>query len=133
MTREQAVKWIPILQAYAEGKTIEWNYGGVWKVKGMDYSFDCQPENYRIKPSPQFRPWTAEEAVKHIGAVVRYIRPESGNIGVVAMVLGVCPNKGIRTASDWFTFQTAFEQLECRSCSQAIFKPCGVQISGGVA
>jgi hypothetical protein len=129
MNQETAKKYLPYIQAAADGKSVQWHDGDEWGDCNDQYPITgSRPECLRLKPGPQFRPWTAEEAVKHIGAVVRYIRPKSGNIGVVAMILGVCPNQGIRTASDWFTFQTAFEELECCSCAQATFKPCGVQI-----
>ena len=63
MTREEAKVFLPIIQAYAEGKTIQSRY-----VKGdtslwyddEDPSFDDDLE-YRIKPEPKFRPFNDEE------------------------------------------------------------------------
>lgn len=57
MTREEAKKLLPIMQAFIEGKTIEekdchdtWN--------SLDnLRFLNHPENYRIKPEPKYRPF----------------------------------------------------------------------------
>lgn len=61
MTREEAKEWLPIIQAFAEGKTIQikdktgkWNdlYEPCW-----NYS----PDKYRIKPEPKYRPFKTKE------------------------------------------------------------------------
>ena len=53
MTRDEAKKLLPIIQAYAEGKVIQLKIGGQW-VNGEDATldFDSPPELYRIKPEP---------------------------------------------------------------------------------
>lgn len=63
MTREEAKEFYPILQAFAEGKTIESRY-----IKGdmslwyddEDPSFDNDLE-YRIKPEPKYRSFANAE------------------------------------------------------------------------
>lgn len=63
MNRNQAKALLPIIQEYAEGKTIQSRY-----VKGdtslwyddEDPSFDDDLE-YRIKPEPKFRPFKDAE------------------------------------------------------------------------
>ena len=60
MTREEAKTMLPIIQAFAEGKEIEFRSKGFdeeWKkvneIPGLSYSsFD-----YRIKPEPKYRPF----------------------------------------------------------------------------
>lgn len=42
-----------ILQAYAEGKEVQTKSCDTWASYGQ-YNFDSPPENYRIKPEPQF-------------------------------------------------------------------------------
>lgn len=62
MTREEAKQLLPIIQAYAEGKTIEFLSGGTWV--DMIYptpKFDCGPSKYRIKPEPKYRPFNTQE------------------------------------------------------------------------
>lgn len=51
MTKEQAKEYIPILQAYAEGKTIQYLAASGW-IDWEYPGFHDSPENYRIKPDP---------------------------------------------------------------------------------
>lgn len=60
MTREEAKELLPIMQAYAEGKTIEFRAcDGEWKVTNTptwsSHLF------YRIKPEPKYRPFKTQE------------------------------------------------------------------------
>ena len=59
MTREEANKILPILQAFAEGKAIESRCikgdKSLW-YNDDDLSFDDDLE-YRIKPEPKYRPF----------------------------------------------------------------------------
>ena len=60
MNRQQAKELLPIIQAFAEGKTIQvkgpdnrwYDYSGNRKLK-----FDSDPQKYRIKPEPKYRPF----------------------------------------------------------------------------
>ena len=62
MTREEAKELLPVIQAYAEGKTIEFLSGGTW-VAMIDQTpkFDCEPSKYRIKPELKYRPFKSQE------------------------------------------------------------------------
>lgn len=59
MTREEAKKMLPFIQAYAEGKVIESRYikgdTSLW-YDDKDPSFDDDFE-YRIKPESKYRPF----------------------------------------------------------------------------
>lgn len=60
MTREEAKEWLPIIQAYAEGKTIERkNLSGSW-TEATCPSWANNIE-YRIKPEPKYRPFKTKE------------------------------------------------------------------------
>lgn len=62
MTRERCKKLLPILQAYAEGKEIQWNDNGEWKTVDEILASGCE---YRIKPEEKFRPYkNCEEMIK---------------------------------------------------------------------
>lgn len=63
MTREQAKQMLPIIKAYAEGKTIEIRTQKGWVGdNGANLDFGGLPEDYRIKPEPKYRPFeNAEE------------------------------------------------------------------------
>ena len=48
------------MQAYAEGKTIQFLNGGKW-YDVYDTDFYQSPEVYRIKPEPNYRPFNTQE------------------------------------------------------------------------
>ena len=61
MTREQTIEAIRVMQAYVDGKEVEFK----WMSK--DWNSTDKPEwnwsayDYRIKPTATLRPWTADE------------------------------------------------------------------------
>ena len=56
MTREKAKELLPIVQAYAEGKEIEYRgLDGAW-LDNDDMDFNPN-WTYRIKPEPKYRPF----------------------------------------------------------------------------
>jgi hypothetical protein len=71
MTRQEAKELLPIMQAYADGKTIEfWCPPKGWVSLDMDEPIFAQdPDRYRIKPEPKLRPWNMPEVP--IGALAR--------------------------------------------------------------
>jgi len=54
MNRERAKELLPIIQAFAEGKTVQFQQIGMtgWMDDGDDVSFEISGE-YRIKPEPR--------------------------------------------------------------------------------
>lgn len=60
MTREEAKELLPIIQAYAEGKTIECkNLFGSWtEAKCPSWANNLE---YRIKPEQKYRPFQSRE------------------------------------------------------------------------
>ena len=60
MTREEAKELLPIIKAFAEGKTIECkNLFGSWtEAKCPSWSNNFE---YRIKPKPKYRPFKNQE------------------------------------------------------------------------
>ena len=64
MTREEAKELLPIMQAYAEGKTIQIydDVEEVWiDINFEDPRFEGIPSYYRIKPEPKYRPFKSQE------------------------------------------------------------------------
>ena len=60
MTREQAKELLPIIQAWAEGKNIQFLSDGEWHdINQAD--FTCYPDKYRIKPEQKYRPFKTQE------------------------------------------------------------------------
>lgn len=60
MTREEAKEMLPIIQAWAEGKTIQVKEKGRWVELCID-DFNRSPDMYRIKPESQYRPFKSQE------------------------------------------------------------------------
>ena len=60
MTREEAKELMPIIQAFVEGKTIEYReYDGAWK-EAHTPTWSSRLF-YRIKPEPKYRPFKTKE------------------------------------------------------------------------
>ena len=69
MTREEAKELLPIIQAYSEGKTIEYLIDGKW-IELKDPVFNYNASVYRVKPEQMYRPFQNveecwEEMKKH--------------------------------------------------------------------
>lgn len=64
MTREEAKSLLPVIQAFSEGKVIQYQTNGKWlDYQGSELGFDLPPleKNYRIKPDPKYRPFANAE------------------------------------------------------------------------
>lgn len=65
LTRERAKELLPIIQAFTEGKTIQWKDGlGRWldfSNEDAEVNFNDCPSHYRIKPEPKYRPFRTQE------------------------------------------------------------------------
>ena len=62
MTRKEAKELLPIIRAFAEGKTIEIYNNTEWQDLIIEsIKFDCKPSCYRIKPEPKYRPFKTKE------------------------------------------------------------------------
>ena len=59
MEREEAKELLPIIQAFAEGKTIQVWANDTWKDE--DYPFFGPLCQFRIKPEPKYRPFKTQE------------------------------------------------------------------------
>lgn len=63
MKRQQAKELLPIIQAFAEGKTIQYYMGAGWIDVSPDGAIDFSdnPSKYRIKPESKYRPFANNE------------------------------------------------------------------------
>lgn len=55
MTREEAKEMLPIIQAFADGKTIQVWYNDTWQDE--EYPSFGELSLFRIKPEPKYRPF----------------------------------------------------------------------------
>ena len=62
MTREEAKQLLPIIQAFAEGKTIQYYSEENGWIDWLNFvHFNEPPSTYRIKSEPKFRPFKTQE------------------------------------------------------------------------
>ena len=113
MTREEAKEMLPIIQAYAEGKTIQIydDVEEVWiDINFEDPRFEGIPSYYRIKPEPKYRPFKTqeecwEEMLKH--QPFGWIKRINGNdLFRISSV-----NCGGITTLVYYRFSISFEQF----------------------
>lgn len=98
MNRDEAKALLPIIQAFADGKPIQWRRctQGAWMetthVEFPDFGLNHGEHCYRIKPEPVWRAWKTDEP-----PMVFVVKPK-GDVGrnscVVAMV---CTQNNERT------------------------------------
>jgi len=60
MTREQTIEAIRVMQAYVDGKEVQFRVDDGWKGTFIPL-WQWHTEDYRIKPTATLRPWTADE------------------------------------------------------------------------
>ena len=110
MTREQTIEAIRIMQAYVDGKEVEFK----WMSK--DWNSNDKPEwnwsayDYRIKPTATLRPWTADEVP--LGA---WIRLKNTNV-TRSMIVSVAA----------LNLRLAFKEHEHSTDGGKTWLPCGV-------
>lgn len=64
MDRNQAKRLLPIIQAFAEGKEIEFRVEDKW-YKVLEICNETNPQDYRIKPEQKYRPFKEAEECWH--------------------------------------------------------------------
>lgn len=121
MTKEKATQLIPLLQAYAEGKTIQYKDYNRWVDVG-EPAFDKHFE-YRIKPELRYRPWTFEEAPLNVLFASKDCLNE-----LRFMFVGVSQN-GYRNCFDHcFDFKFLLDNYLHSSDNGKTWLPCGTLI-----
>lgn len=100
MTREQAKELLPLIKAFAEGKTIEeLDPNGNWKeAKNPIFTdsliYSCV--EYRIKPEPKYRPFkTKAECWKEMGKHPSFGWLKNKKNEDVALIGNVCQDKEV--------------------------------------
>lgn len=125
MNLKNAKQYLSLVQAAAEGKTIQVNeafkHNPYW-VDISNPSFDMEVEFYRIKPESKLRPWTAEEVP--VGALLRANFPNATTYVIVAN-----PTGGIRVLDCGgpyvYTFDYAFCFCKHSTDGGKTWLPCG--------
>ena len=60
MNRKEIKSFLPNLQAFADGKEIECREEDEW-YRVLEICNEMNPQDYRIKPEPKYRPFKDEE------------------------------------------------------------------------
>lgn len=119
MTPERAAELLPIITAFAEGKTIQFlAFNGEWSDVPSP-AWDDRSK-YRIKPTPTLRPWKPEEVP--VGAVVRL----RGTSGQCWLILSQCDG-AVRTSfgvRDVHDLRVRYEHRWPQEPDTA-WRPCG--------
>ena len=112
MTREKVKELLPILEAYANGKTIQYcNQEYHWEDVKPDEQLDFGGDviNYRIKSEPKYRPFNSpeecwEEMQKH--QPFGWVKNEQMKFNIVC----IRPNGTVRTVinNSWYSFKDSF-------------------------
>lgn len=112
MDKEEAKKLLPIIQAFAEGKTIQ--VFNLYKERWEDInnpSWDA--DRYRIKPEPKYRPFKDadecwEEMQKH--RPFGWIKPNIGKEHYAITIVQHGEYINIKFNESFYTFQHIFER-----------------------
>nr|DAG91717.1 MAG TPA: hypothetical protein [Crassvirales sp.] len=97
MNRQQAKELLPIMQAFAEGKTIQFkNAFGNW-INCDGVLFNYPPKDYRIKSEPKYRPFKDaeecwQEMLKH--QPFGWLKSSENNRFIISAIRneGICIN-----------------------------------------
>lgn len=113
MTREKAKELLPIIQAWAKGKEIQFKAcSGKWTdvEENEGLSFVYSSSDYRIKPEPKYRPFKNQEECweeMHKHSNFGWISD-----GYYKSTISVKPNSIVMTiSSDEYSFISAFQTL----------------------
>ena len=115
MTKEEAKELLPIIQAFAEGKTIEICDNRGWRDLIIDSpKFDCEPSCYRIKPESKYRPfknadecWTEMQKHQPFGWLKR---KDCNEYNLLTSVDGSVECEGVCIDSDGFDWYSANDE-----------------------
>lgn len=108
MTREEAKKLLPIIQAFAEGKGVETKTGS-GRISIENMSFAGNPDSYRIKPEPKYRPFKDaeecwQEMLKH--QPFGWVKEKERN---VRTVINYVHNDGVMFSCGSVLFERLFD------------------------
>ncbi len=121
MTRERAKELLPVIQEFAEGKTVEYFQHGKWHFTNeplweFSVNDDCK---YRIKPTLTMRPWKPEEVP--VGALLKHNRKEC-----TYMIVGV-ENGVVFVRDTQYSLESMLLHWQHSLDHGRTWLPCGVQ------
>ena len=124
MNRQEAKEWLPIIQAWAEGKPIQYQTGsGSWSNIIKDIYTDNHPSYYRIKPEPKYRPFKSreecwQEMLKHYPFGWIYNKNENINYCIISVqedrieLPPIEKSYSKELENDYYLFNVALKEFE---------------------
>ena len=112
MDRNQAKELLPVIKAFSEGKDIETKTGSGW-ISIENMSFEGNPDSYRIKLEPKFRPFKGAEECwnemqKH--QPFGWIKPKDDDVVNKFMLIDALRNEGVTVRTNIrFTYHELLE------------------------
>jgi len=128
MNKHNAKEFILLIQAFVEGKTIQYYNKDSSKWNDTSDSVFNEFYQYRIKPEPkppQYRPWKIEEVP--VGALMQW-----KNVNLPSLILGRDESSiqyTGRTTIRSCSLEDIFNNAEHSTDNGQTWKPCGVLIS----
>ena len=112
MNREQAKELLPIIQAFAEGKTIQVQENIDWCYLGNNAVFNLSPQRYRIKTEPKYRPFANaeecwQEMLKH--QPLGWIKAFHGYFNIIGIM---DDNINFGTKDNWLKYEYMFKMYK---------------------
>lgn len=90
MNRKEAKILMPVIQAFADGKDVETKTSSGW-ISIENMSFAGNPDSYRIKPEPKYRPFKdAEECWQEMQKhqPFGWVKcKEDGSLGLITLII----------------------------------------------
>ena len=111
MTREEAKERLPLIQGYAEGKTIQFlKIDGTWRDM-TEPNFSSPVNYYRIKPEPKYRPFAnAEECIEEMKKHVPFgWVKDKFSFYTIEMIGDSFGKECIKCYGTWFTPEKMFK------------------------
>ena len=128
MNIEQTLEAIRIMQAYVDGKEVEFknrhhltNALPLWvPVPSPVWNWVDDIKSFRIKPTATLRPWTADEVP--VGAILRY----KGNPRSIRFLIASCLEQGLAGYETHWPYQALLQEMEHSTDGGKTWLPCGV-------
>lgn len=113
MTREEAKEMLPIIQAFSEGKTIQYETRDGWIDLDSLYPHSDILSKYRIKPEPKYRPFKTQEECwqeMHKHSDFGWVKiKHNGNYSDISTMYKSCAEERITVADSSYTLAQALK------------------------
>lgn len=125
MKQSEAKDFLPLIQAWAEGKTLQYNTGRCWI--DLEYStFSHSASDYRIKPEPKLRPWRPEEVPVRALARSKARASEVNAWMIVEVIVGISQTNIYLGHGHCYSPEELSARYEHSLDHGKTWQPCGV-------